>query len=405
MIVSTTSKSNGPGLVFPPIGHATGGTPGTGAWAARAAKLADWAWSRLVNRTDVWGTYTPPEERGQVYRGADGKEKKVPGSWTAPARSQRGRVSLTLERLRRHFAATAPRDVIGLHTTSPQNTSRWGAAEVDWHGPSSTAPEVNWRAALAWYGELRRLGFRPLLTDSNGKGGYHLRFLLREPVPTPQVFNFLRWLTRDHATLDLPNRPETFPKQRQIPEAKCGNWLRVPGRHHTREHWSRVWDGAHWLGGAEAIEFLLALDGDSPSLIPAAAAAEQAPQRPPPRRPWTHTGTPGNLSARIAAYMGSLPNLGEGQGRDDVGYQFAAFLVRDLALSDETAREWLSLWDGGNRPPKGAAEISKWLASARAYGQRPIGCGLAPAEAPEVPTVTPGRRPGHSTLRCRVEVY
>jgi hypothetical protein len=107
--------------------------------------------------------------------------------------------------------------------------------------------------------------------------------------------------------------------------------------------------------------------------------------------------------------MRRLPNLGEGQGRDDVGYKFACFLIRDLALPEDTAREWLRLWDNANNPPKGEAEIGKWIASARKYGQRPVGCGLGDdagqGPAPSRPTVTPGRRPGHSILRCRVEVH
>ena len=56
------------------------------------------------------------------------------------------------------------------------------------------------------------------------------------------------------------------------------------------------------------------------------------------------------------------------------------------------------------QPPKGEAEVSKWLASARQYGRRPVGCGRGPTPALGGPTVSPGKRPGHLTLRCRVEV-
>jgi hypothetical protein len=40
--------------------------------------------------------------------------------------------------------------------------------------------------------------------------------------------------------------------------------------------------------------------------------------------------------------MARLPNLGEGQGRDDVAYRFGCWLVRDLALSDSEALTWLT---------------------------------------------------------------
>jgi hypothetical protein len=74
--------------------------------------------------------------------------------------------------------------------------------------------------------------------------------------------------------------------------------------------------------------------------------------------------------------MARLPNLGEGQGRDDVAYHAACFLVRNLQLPDATALLWLRQWDDKNRPPKGEARLREVIVSAHAYGQRPYGCGL-----------------------------
>ena len=74
--------------------------------------------------------------------------------------------------------------------------------------------------------------------------------------------------------------------------------------------------------------------------------------------------------------MAKVPNLSEGQGRDDVAYHFAAFLVRDLGLCDEFALGWLARWDAGNSPPKGEARLREIIASAHAYGRRPYGAGL-----------------------------
>jgi hypothetical protein len=71
-----------------------------------------------------------------------------------------------------------------------------------------------------------------------------------------------------------------------------------------------------------------------------------------------------------------LPNLAEGQGRDDVAYYFAAWLARDLALSDAAALPWLEAWDRRNSPPKGQARLQEILGSARKYGKRPFACGL-----------------------------
>jgi hypothetical protein len=351
------------------------------AWAAHAGELTEWAWRLFVNRVDVWGRYGSG------------------GTYTAPAVASRGRVFLTQADVARHFRPAGRVGILGLHTTSPENLSRWLAVDIDQHGPGGNDPAANLRAALAWHERARALGFRPVLTTSNGVGGYHLRVIFREPIDTPRAFAFARWLVRDHKRLSAV---ETFPKQPRIKPGGCGNWLRLPGRHHQRDHWSQVRDGGRWLDGAAAVAWLLSVEGDSAGLIP--AEAEYRPEPPQAPRPHFRPRPSGNLSNLIAAYLRRLPNLGEGQGRDDVGYQFACFLVRDLALGDDVAREWLRLWDSGNRPSKGEEEISKWLASARRYGRRPVGCGRPAEPSPGCPRVIPTKRPGHVTLRCRVEV-
>jgi len=82
------------------------------------------------------------------------------------------------------------------------------------------------------------------------------------------------------------------------------------------------------------------------------------------------------LARRIQAYIGRLPNLCEGQGRDDVAYRLAGFLVRDLNLSDDAAMPWLRQWDAGNRPPKGDDRLREIIESVHTYGIRRYGCGL-----------------------------
>jgi hypothetical protein len=74
--------------------------------------------------------------------------------------------------------------------------------------------------------------------------------------------------------------------------------------------------------------------------------------------------------------MRRLPHLALGQGRDDVAFSFAAFLVRDLALPDHVALPWLSAWDSGNAPPKGADRLREIIRNARSYGQKSLGSGL-----------------------------
>ncbi len=324
------------------------------AWADRAEELGTWAWQRCVNRTDVWGGYNPLAHRGKKYLDRNGGEKKLGSTTTRPRPSRRGKDFLTPGDLTRHFRATCPEHVVGLHTTSPHDASLWGAVEIDWHGPGGNDPDSNLRAALAWHGALAAEGFHPLLTDSNGKGGYHLRVLLDAPAATPLVFYYLKALVADHLRYGLAKPPETFPKQASL-KTPFGNWLRLPGRHHTRAHWARIWDGCGWLAGATAVDFLLSCTGDPKHLIPLDAEAR-----------W-----------RVAAFMAKLPNPGEAQGRDDVAYRFAAFLVRDMALGDPVALDWLARWDAGNTPPKGRVRLWEILANAHAYGQNPYGCGAS----------------------------
>jgi hypothetical protein len=363
------------------------------AWDSAAHRLADWVLRQLVNRSDVWGAHNAFARRGQAYTKDDGATVKHGKSYTAPRyKKDRGTILLTRDALIRHFRATGPEHVLGLHSTGPDNLSRWGGVDLDWHGPTSTAPAVNLAVALACYERLRHLGFLPLLEDSNGTGGYHLWLLFNAPVLTAHVFAFMRWLVRDHARYGMTKAPETFPKQAQIGAGRYGNWLRVPGRHHSSDHYSRVWDGAAWLEGASAVDHLLSLRGDAPALIPAEVVPPRARPVPAALPPLTRPPRASTLARRIAGRLAKLPSgLGEGQHRDDYGFKFAAFLVRDLALSDADALPWLRMWDARNAVPKGEDRLVELVANARAYGKNPIGCGLSEAYVPRRPS--PAKHP------------
>lgn len=372
---------SGPGRVKPPSPNDPPGADAAPAWSASADELASWAWSRLVNRVDIWGGYNPVADREKVCTRRDGTTFVLGATCTRPPKGRRGVVALTPEVLRRHFRGERPEHVIGLHTTSPDSLSRWGTVELDCHGEGGNSPGANLRAALAWHEALTARGFRPLLWDSNGAGGYHLDVILAAPVPTPRLFWFLRELAADHARHGLPKRPETFPKQPAVnPDANgrghYGNWVRVVGRHHTRAHWARVWDGSAWLAGADAVDFVLALAGDPAELVPADS----------------------EIRGRVNAYRRKVPNLGEGQGRDDVAYNFLAFLARDLSLGDDEALRWAGEWDAGNTPPKGPEALREILANVHLYGRREYGSGLdgcppPPARDAGAPLRTPSAPP------------
>jgi P4 family phage/plasmid primase-like protien len=234
-------------------------------WAKRATDLAVWADKYLVNRRDAFGHYVTVEHR------------KDPDLTAYTDKN-----SLTLEVLQRHFEGKSTGDLIGLHSTSRDQDgtcrSRWAAVDVDRHDNSVDAA-VTWKAAKSLYERARNLGFRCLLFDSNGRGGYHLLLIFDRPVETRRVYRFLKWITRNWKCLGLVTAPEVFPKQESIASERFGNWLRLPGRHHTHDHYTRVWNGSEWLEGEAGIEMILATTGTPDSRIPDAAAKGESPKK------------------------------------------------------------------------------------------------------------------------------
>ncbi len=160
--------------------------------------------------------------------------------------------------------------MIGLHAISADSTCRWFLIDIDQHGNDRAAlAEANAKAAFGWDAELRRRGFHPLLLDSNGCGGFHLLVIFAEPVASHRAHAFATQFVQDYAARGLAQPPEVFPKQPDVNEQRrYGNWARLPGRHHTRNHWTRVWDGSAWLEDQAAVDAILKVTGDSPDLIP-----------------------------------------------------------------------------------------------------------------------------------------
>ncbi|MEE9332796.1 MAG: hypothetical protein V3U65_01765 [Granulosicoccaceae bacterium] len=229
-------------------------------WRARAPELADWAMDTLVNRKDVWGQYSvlTPTERKTSERSYK--------AMTLPAKTQRGGNKVTLDKLTRHFASRHSRkpQIIGLHAKSETITSRWFGIDVDCHDTEAIDAEDlgrrNLNACVNWYQKLQGMGLDPLLFDSNGAGGYHLWVLFSAPAPTATVFAFVQDLINDWEEQHLEKRPETFPKA--VKEGSIGSWFRLPGLHHTHEHYSTVWAGDEglddpWLKGHAAVEAML----------------------------------------------------------------------------------------------------------------------------------------------------
>jgi hypothetical protein len=114
--------------------------------------------------------------------------------------------------------------------------------DIDRHKESDDTV-VTLKAALTWFERARKYGLNPLLIDSNGAGGYHLSIIFDYEIETRLIYQLGQWLFVNWKALGLSEKSETFPKKPEIPADKWGNWIRLPGRHHLRNHWSIVWDG------------------------------------------------------------------------------------------------------------------------------------------------------------------
>jgi hypothetical protein len=235
------------------------------AWAGRAHELAAWTLGHLVHRQDAYGHYL------EAVRRKD-----------ADLKTYTDKSELTLATIERHYRGASTGDLIGLHSTATNNTSRWAALDIDRHGDEGD-PEANLKAALVLHERAKALGFKPLLLDSNGRGGYHLVILFDGPAPTEKVYRFLRWLSRDWWALGLAKAPETFPKQPGIKAGGYGNWLRLPGRHHTHDHFSKIYRDGEWLEGWEAVDEIVSAVGSPAALIPVEALAEPGRKAKPKR--------------------------------------------------------------------------------------------------------------------------
>ena len=117
-----------------PLQGAVNDRQGATAWHARAGELARWTWDRLVNRTDAWGGYVAEVDRGREYRRADGQVERLGKTLTRPPVRDRGKVSLAVAHLERHFRARRPEDVLGVDRSAVREHHRFPFCQflADW---------------------------------------------------------------------------------------------------------------------------------------------------------------------------------------------------------------------------------------------------------------------------------
>jgi hypothetical protein len=257
------------------------------AWHHAADQLAEWTVDRLVVRDDRYGG----------YRLADGPPHK---QTKPPAGPRPGAFSATV--LATHFRATGGEHVVGGHpltaaTEGAPSFGKWVGIDLDNHGGLPEVSARNLRYALHLHRKLTVFEFHPLLC-SWGTGGFHLWVCLGGQVRGDVLHAFGKWIVADAAEFGFrppaqgdpaSGWPESNPKTASTP--RYGNWLRFPGRHHSRDTWAVVFDGTNWVQGAAAVACVLDTPRSPTALIPAEAAPGAAlptdrPKTPmPTRRP------------------------------------------------------------------------------------------------------------------------
>lgn len=322
------------------------------AWRAAAKSLAEWTDEHVVNRRDVWGAYVPTHRR----RNEDLK------SWTAPCKRDRGRVVLTTQHLHSHFAGS---EVLGLHASDGER-SRWFAFDFDAHDGSSRAAATNAEQAARLTVLLREAGMFPLIEDSDGRGGVHVWVLLDHPAPSRDVFQYACGLRNE-----LRISCETFPKQDSIPVGGFGNWLRLPGRHHTRAHWSRFERNGYWLAGDHAVAAWVSAPLTPASLVPSASSEVANRSAKASSRSASTPSLPSDRERAIRRYVAQVPHGGEGSNRSGKAFHLSRFL-RALEIDEVAALAVLEWWNAGNTPPLASPRLEQAWRNAAKYNSRPL---------------------------------
>lgn len=256
-------------------------------WEGLIGLLVSWT-RNLIVRRDAYGKYIAPSDRRDPKKAAF-TEKSEP----------------TDAVLKAHFAGDA---VVGLFTIGDDGHCRMAVVDIDRHDDEGSA-EVNELAAITFYDRALKMGLSSFLEDSNGRGGFKLRLVFSEPVPARTVRRLLRWLIEDWEELGLITEPEIFPKQDALEPGKFGNFDRLPGRHHTLAHWSRIWGDGRWLKGEDAARKILSVIGSTAASIPDEFRRDTAaPASPKPRKTMEATPLSPKFIGMLRSAIKSLPS-------------------------------------------------------------------------------------------------
>lgn len=166
-----------------------------------------------------------------------------------------------------HFSPSQRSDIIGLlcylpdyrDKANPNYLTRSLGIDIDNHKDDNHDAINNFYFAITVFKRLRKLGYHPILTDSNHRGGFHIEVAFDGLIECWKSRAIGIAVTHDWATYGFASPVEVFPKSIGETEKGIGGWLRMVGHHHKCPHWSMVWDmdNPGWLDGYPAVDFLL----------------------------------------------------------------------------------------------------------------------------------------------------
>ena len=189
-------------------------------WTESASELSLHARDHLVARTDAHIRWDPKSS-----------------SWKT-CKSE-----LTGSLLEQHFRGDV---IVGAHPVSADCSCKFMAFDIDAHDDDMGRADGE---AKAIEDVLSTYNVPFIEEDSDGRGGRHFWVLL-DPGASGEVVLDVAAALRQEAGV----RCESFPKG--LPSKATpfgGNAIRLPGKHHRREHWSRFRVDGRWLDATEGI--------------------------------------------------------------------------------------------------------------------------------------------------------
>jgi hypothetical protein len=214
-------------------------------WAASADALGDWALSTLIVDRHSWSVVRRTSER-------------TPNKLLAHRSG-----TLTRETVAQHFRGEELHHllVVSAAATIPDYHAIPGFGWLGFATSGALQAQTgldSWTAAKRIAHRLRALDLFLFVEHSDGEGRFHIWVPFRresiidwEDIKSAPVYEFAHRLLQD---VELPTECFT-------------TTLPLPGRHHSRTWWSKVWGGGAWLAGERAINALLALPPNVPTHV------------------------------------------------------------------------------------------------------------------------------------------